>query len=313
MFVPLRHEPGHTQVDFGEALAVIVGAEPHPGARDARGSRCAKTDVGTQRCKILQSGGGGTAMSMMGRFVRVSPDRLKEILDDPSGVEELFVSEQVAKAMPKFVGALQGQLQGRTPQMLAASMAAMPPELRERLAQSLKNLGVDPAALARGECGDDLAKLMAQRMRALGVRLSGQPPASGGSAHPSGKGGASISIDKAWHGVHYLLCGKIDSGSDLASQAVMGGTEIGDDLGYGAARYFDANKVAEIARELSRPNLEAEMAARFDPDKMASLGIYPGQFVSSEDKQWLMDAFRTLRQFYVDASAANCGVVTCLE
>jgi hypothetical protein len=251
-------------------------------------------------------------MSMMGRFVQVSPDRLKQILDDPSGVEELFVSEQVSQAMPKFMGALQGQLRRQTPQMLAASMAAMPPELRDRLAQSLKNLGLDPDALARGEGGDDLAKLMAQRLQALGVRLPGQPPASSGGARASGKG-ASISIDKAWHGVHYLLCGKVEPGSDLASQAVMGGTEIGDDLGYGPARYFDAAKVAEIAREMSRPNLEAEMDARWDADKMASLGIYPGQFVESEDRQWLMDAFRNLRQFYVDASAANCAVVTCLE
>ena len=41
-------------------------------------------------CEILQSGDGGTDMSMMGRFVQVSPDRLKQILDDPSGVEELL-------------------------------------------------------------------------------------------------------------------------------------------------------------------------------------------------------------------------------
>jgi Domain of unknown function (DUF1877) len=254
-------------------------------------------------------------MSMMGRFVRVSPDQLKDILDDPSGVEDLFAGEQVAKAMPKFMGALQGKLQRRTPQMLAARMATMPPELRDRLAQSLKNLGIDPDALARGEGGDDLAKLMTQRLQALGMRSPGQTPPPGGGAQPSGRGkaGASISIDKAWHGVHYLLCGKVEPGSDLASQAVMGGTEVGDDLGYGPARYFDANKVAEIARELSRPNLEAEMLARFDPDKMASLGIYPGQFIASEDRQWLMDSFRTLRQFYVDASAANCAVVTCLE
>jgi transposase len=27
MFVPLRHDPGHTQVDFGEALASIGGVE----------------------------------------------------------------------------------------------------------------------------------------------------------------------------------------------------------------------------------------------------------------------------------------------
>ena len=50
--------------------------------------------------------------------------------------------------------------------------------LRDRLAQSLKNLGIDPDALARGEGGDDLAKLMAQRIQALGMGLPNQPPAT---------------------------------------------------------------------------------------------------------------------------------------
>ena len=27
VFVPLRHDPGHAQVDFGEALAEIAGVE----------------------------------------------------------------------------------------------------------------------------------------------------------------------------------------------------------------------------------------------------------------------------------------------
>ncbi len=250
-------------------------------------------------------------MSMMGRFVQVSPARLKQIIDDPSEVEELFASPQAAQALPNLMGALTAKLQGRTPQMLAASMAAMPPELRDRLAQSMKNIGIDPDALARGEGGDDLAKLMAERMQKLGLRLAGQPPASGGSAPASGKG-ADLSIDKAWHGLHYLLCGKVEPGSDLASQAVMGGTEVGDDLGYGPARYFDAGEVANLARELSRPNLEAEMTARWNPAQMATLGIYPGQF-DAADQQWLMDAFRQLRQFYVDASAAKLAIVTCLE
>jgi len=250
-------------------------------------------------------------MSMMGRFVQVSPDRLKQIIDDPSDVEELFASQQAAQAMPNLMGTIAARLQGRTPQMLAASMAAMPPEVRERLAQSLKNQGIDPDALARGEGADALTKLMAQRLEELRLRLPGQPPASGASAQAVGKG-ASLSIDKAWHGVHYLLCGKVEPGSDLASQAVMGGTEVGEDMGYGPARYFEADEVANLARELSRPTLEAEMTARWDPAQMATLGIYPGQFLA-EDKQWLMDAFRQLRQFYVDASAAKLAVVTCLE
>ena len=92
----------------------------------------------------------------------------------------------------------------------------------------------------------------------------------------------------------------------------MGGTEVGEDLGYGPARYFDAGEVANLASELSRPNLEAEMTARWDPAQMATLGIYPGKF-DAADQQWLMDAFRQLRQFFVDASAAKLAVVTCLE
>ena len=93
----------------------------------------------------------------------------------------------------------------------------------------------------------------------------------------------------------------------------MGGTDVGDNLGYGSARYFKPDQVAAIARELSRPNLEAEMYARFDPDQMMQLGIYPVQFDDPDDRDWLMDEFRRLRQFYLDASAGGFAVVTCIE
>jgi Domain of unknown function (DUF1877) len=93
---------------------------------------------------------------------------------------------------------------------------------------------------------------------------------------------------------------------------VIGGTEIDDDLGYGPARYFEASEVANIARELSRLTLEAEMAARFDPDQMTRLSIYPGKW-SIPDRDWVFDAFRQLRQFYIDASAAGLAIVTCIE
>ncbi|MFZ0678850.1 YfbM family protein [Candidatus Binatus sp.] len=252
-------------------------------------------------------------MSMMGRYVQVSPDRLKQIIDDPSGVEELFVTEQVSQAIPKMMETLQASLQKRTPQMLAASIAAMDPAKRKTVLKGYAAAGVDVDALARGEVsGETLANLMMERARALAAAAGlKRPPASAGNAQASGKG-ASISIEKAWHGLHYLLCGQAVPGSDLASQVVMGGTDVGDDLGYGPARYFDAAKVASIANELTRPNLEAEMMARWDPDQMTNLGIYPAVFEPGDD-QWLMDAFRKVRQFFVDASAANLAVVTCLE
>jgi hypothetical protein len=54
------------------------------------------------------------------------------------------------------------------------------------------------------------------------------------------------------------------------------------------------------------------MAARWDPDQMTALGIYPAVF-EPDDEQWLMDAFRELRKFYVDAAAGNLAVLACLE
>src|SRR5271170_2696441 len=234
-------------------------------------------------------------MSMMGRFVQVSPGRLKQILDDPSDVEALLRgSPQGASSMTEALGNALASAQ-RAPEALMGAINSLDPANREKVAKALRDLGVDPDAIARGE-----------------GRAPGQPPASAAGALTAGKG-ADLSIDKAWHGVHYLLCGRAVPGSDLASQVVMGGTDVGDDLGYGPARYFTPDQVAAMARELSRPNLEAEMNARFDPDQMMQLGIYPVQFDDPDDRDWLMGEFRKLRQFYVDASAAGLAVVACIE
>ena len=247
---------------------------------------------------------------MMGRFVQVSPDHLKQILDDPSGVEGLLRGDrQNSSQMTEALGQV---LASRAPAALMGAIDSLDPANRERVTNALKELGVDPDAIARGEGRDALAKLLVQRAKARLAAACQQPPLSGAGAQTSGKG-ADISIDKAWHGVHYLLCGKAEPGADLASQVVMGGTEVGDDLGYGPARYFKPDQVAAIARELSRPNLEAEMYARFDPDQMMQLGIYPVQFDDPDDRDWLMDEFRKLRQFFLDASAGGLAVVTCIE
>jgi len=256
-------------------------------------------------------------MSMMGRFVQVSPGRLKQILDDPEEVEALLRgSPQGPSSMPgpsPMTEALGNALLNRAPEALTGAINGLDPANREKVNKALRELRVDPDAIARGEGRDALAKLLVQRAKArFAGRAPGQPPASSAGALTAGKG-ADISIEKAWHGVHYLLCGRAVPGTDLASQAVMGGTDVGDDLGYGPARYFTPDQVAAMARELSRPNLEAEMDARFDPDQMMQLGIYPVQFDDPDDRDWLMDEFRKLRQFYADASAAGLAVVACIE
>jgi hypothetical protein len=258
-------------------------------------------------------------MSMLAVFVKVEPGRLAEIIDNPERVTELFDSDESAGGLVRGplaqagpVGEMMELLQ-RTPKILEASMAMMDPAMRERLKQRLAAAGINTDAMTPGgKDADALLKLMRERGQALaamlGAQQSAKPPAGSGKAGQ----GAKISLDKAWHGVHYLLCGDIEPGSAIPSQAVMGGVEVGEDLGYGPARYFEAGKVNQIAQALSAASLEAEMIARFDPAKMTSLEIYPGGWKAA-DVDWLMEEFRRLRQFYTDASAATLAIATSLE
>lgn len=254
-------------------------------------------------------------MSMLAMFVQVEPGRLAEIIENPERVTELLdggestgglVRSPIAQAGP--IGEMTELLQ-RAPKILAASMAAMDPAIRERLKERLAAAGINTDAMtAGGRDADALLKLMRERGQALAAMVGSKAPNSSGKAGQ----GAKISLEKAWHGVHYLLCGNVEPGSAIPSQAVIGGVEVGEDLGYGPARYFEADEVRAISQALSSATLEAEMIARFDPAKMTSLGIYPGGWKAGDDN-WLMEEFRRLRKFYDDASAAKLAIVTNLE
>jgi Domain of unknown function (DUF1877) len=245
-------------------------------------------------------------MSMIARFVQIKPALLKKLLDDPDSVEGVFENEGAA-GMPA-AGVMENMrklIASRGPGLLAGGVPGMDPKMREALAERLGRLGVDMEALKSGKGGEALADLMMSRLGGP------KPPATAAGSPPQAKG-ADISLDKGWHGVHYLLCGAAEPNSTVLGQTVMGGTEIGEDFGgYGEARYFTPDRVAEIARELGRADLETEMKQRFDPVRMSSAQIYPGGWdVTGGD--WLFEEFRKLRDFYADASAKGSAVLTCI-
>ena len=240
-------------------------------------------------------------MSINATFVQVDEEELADFRADPSSVEVLF--EDGPLIPPAFTAAaekLRERVRAAGPQMMADTLSRMDPRIREQLEQKI---GMTMSALAAGNGGDVLLKLMERRNNAGESGAS-----SSGAAHPK------LSLDKAWHGVHYVLCGESEPGASLLSQAVLGGADLGDDdegfSGYGPARYFTAARVAELARALSSANLEAQAAARFDSTQMSALGIYPGWQTS--DATWVMDNLRHLRDFYTDAAGHGRAIVTCL-
>src|SRR5690349_11334743 len=56
-----------------------------------------------------------------------------------------------------------------------------------------------------------------------------------------------LDLDKAWHGLHFLLTGTDWGGTPPLNFIVAGGETIGDvDVGYGPARAFTPEQLAEI-------------------------------------------------------------------
>jgi len=161
---------------------------------------------------------------MLATFVQVEP-RLRE---DPASLERLFMPELPAAFDPER---MREAILARGPKLLAGAMD-LHPQLRAQIEASV---GRTQAALRSGEGGQALLALMQQR---LGGRSAGKPQGAGDV----------LSLDKAWHGVHYVLCGAVEPGESLVSRAVLGGTEVGEDFsGYGPARCFSGAEVTELA------------------------------------------------------------------
>jgi hypothetical protein len=126
----------------------------------------------------------------------------------------------------------------------------------------------------------------------------------------SDDGTTSYDLDKAWHGIHWLLTGSAEPTGDVLSDAVLGGEEVGDDLGYGAPRLLTAGRVADVADALAGVDADV-LHARFDPEAMRAAQVYPDVWDREDDslEGWLLGELDGLRGFYRAAATAEQAVI----
>jgi len=122
----------------------------------------------------------------------------------------------------------------------------------------------------------------------------------------------TIDIDKAWHGIHFMLTGDVWGGDAPACNVVLGGTEIGNDVGNGPARYLDADEaraVAEALRTLPRE----KFAKKFDAAEMSDKDIYPEIWDEGDDAlDYLLSWYEKLRAYYLDAASKGNAMIKYL-
>jgi hypothetical protein len=123
-----------------------------------------------------------------------------------------------------------------------------------------------------------------------------------------------VSLEKAWHGLHYLLTGDASLESVPLAFIVPGGNEVpGSDAGYGAARIFSPAETAEINAALSDIDDEA-LWSSFDADAMTEQGVYPVIWDEPEEdlKEEYLFYFHDLKKLVAAAASRGESVLVFL-
>ena len=125
----------------------------------------------------------------------------------------------------------------------------------------------------------------------------------------------SFEVDKAWHAVHFTLTGEAWEVVGVLGQAVLGGEDFGEDLGYGCPRWLAPAAVAEVAAALAALP-PAEFEQRLDFAAIQQADIYPSIWDRDPEPeqlvQYVRSGYETIRDGFAAAAAAGQGFVITL-
>ncbi|MBX9668112.1 MAG: YfbM family protein [Candidatus Obscuribacterales bacterium] len=119
----------------------------------------------------------------------------------------------------------------------------------------------------------------------------------------------TLQIEKSWQAIHFILCGDPWKGNGLLHNVVLGGTEVGENLGYGNPRYLDPFRVVQTSTALDRlGDDEFNKKARAANFSGKDIYVY-GDRLSGEDYAELLEYFQEIRAFFKGASDKGCGIL----
>lgn len=121
-----------------------------------------------------------------------------------------------------------------------------------------------------------------------------------------GEDGAELDLDKAWHGLHYLLCGDPWGGEAPLSEALMGGKPLNEEEQEDIiVRYLTPEQVREVSDTLEATEPQT-LANNFDPDDMNDAPVYPASDWNDEGElDYLMGYYQPMRDHYRAAAEAG--------
>ena len=207
-------------------------------------------------------------MSMIGHLRRLAAAEQAEIERNPAATRTLTAKASVEKSMPDTMAAL-AEVQ-RIGRELAASGRDRE-TARQKILEVLANAGVSLPMTGKQRDG-------------------------------------SLRLEKAWHVLHYVLSGSATPGTDPLSQAVLGGREVGSDVGYGPARILGPRQVQEIATAIAAVDIKAR-AASYDVKQAESHRIYCAEHEAEEIIHW----FEQIKAYYDEAAKSGEAMLLWID
>jgi hypothetical protein len=116
-----------------------------------------------------------------------------------------------------------------------------------------------------------------------------------------------LSLEKAWHGLHYLLTGSAKRGKEPLCFLNQGGCSVGRALAYGRPRLLGSEFVQQLDVALQGIS-DDTLWGRFDAARFTAEGIYPFIWDEPEDqlRDEYLDYFHRLKTF-VNRAATRGG------
>jgi hypothetical protein len=228
-------------------------------------------------------------MSIIAHLRQVSPKQLKQFEKDPSAAYSLILGDSLSSAR-RISQELQNWKAKNALILLKVSKAG-----------ELDNLNPEDRLVferAHLEFGNIVQRSISQGLYS--------PPEA-----PRKEPG--LSLEKSWHGIHYLLTGVAEGGKPPLSWAVLGDKEIPDTgkvMGYGPAHVLTAHQVSSVSKAIARITKE-KFLRKFDLKEMKAARVYGAR--DAEDREYFWMYFQKLKAFYSQTAKRNRGLLSHLD
>ena len=119
-----------------------------------------------------------------------------------------------------------------------------------------------------------------------------------------------VSLDQAWHAIHFALTGSRLGGAEPLNFLVAEGQPVGSvDVGYGPARVLSSDQVRAIASALAALAPD-DVAQRVDVAVLDQEQIYPGNWqANGRGVDYVVATYRDMRELIARLADQGLGLV----